>query len=272
MDKKMIALGCLFALILTAVGLQAQPSDKAPSISLEVVGLSLDRPEKPKSERSRFISMNEGTKIKFKVSCPDVTFLSLDEKASKVESFTDDKGTNLYDSYARGTFDLDSFRGISKDGHTLNFKVQSPDIPAKGAKEITLKASAIVTVGKDKKQAKAANVSLAKDTAVTLGNIETKISKVGKPSWGSKKDTTLAVSFQANKSFDNIIDVVFETPEGKKLKSRKVGSMSGMGTWRRDYHLEFEGEAPEAVTIKTDYYAKTETLTIPIDKKITVGL
>ena len=267
MKKTMIALCVVSAVTVIAGGVWADTPAGARAMSVEVTGLSVTKPPKPKKNGGMTFSSDVGTRITIQVADPNATFLDLMDKECKVQSFTDDKGTGLANFGPFGAFNTSSFNAIGEDGHSLNFTLSSKDIPAHGAKEILVKAKAVVLVGSDVKEAETKNVSLAKDTAVKLGTIDAKISSAEKPKWGNKEG--INVTFRASESFKSVKSLKFLGADGKEIESRRTGS-STMGTTHSvTYSLKAE---VKTATIKVEYYSKTENVSVPLDLSVGVGL
>ena len=119
MRKIAIGLGLVSVVVMLAAVLDAQDGAKAPAIKVEVVGLSVVKPAKPAKTSGGFASMNmdEGTQIKLRASVAGMVFLGLDEDASKVKSFTDEKGTDL-SKPDPAEVRSSSFSAVSEDGTT----------------------------------------------------------------------------------------------------------------------------------------------------------
>lgn len=241
---------------------------QAVTYVLMVVGLSIAQPD-PDSKYGQSLApmLPTGTKICLAVSDKTKTFLEISDEETKIETLTDDKGTDMMESPKKGSFlqkaRLDAFPKISEDKHAIAFAISSPVVPAKGAKELQLKASIVLVAGEDLTSQEQKDVSLKDDTEITIGPAPLTITSVKEKSFSVKTEKPIAA----------IKQILFMDAEGKTLDI-KQGSRSVSGWKTKTYTLYFYAEAkmPEAVTVKIEYYKKTEKITVPVDVKFGVGL
>jgi hypothetical protein len=247
----------------------ATKTESKPSVIL--AGFSIARPIKDdKYNRSMAYGIKPGTNVSLYVSIPGKTIIELDKEASKLTKFTDDKGTVLAKpGDGKSQSWLSPFSHIAKDGHSCAPSVRSKKLPASGASALIIDATLAFICGVQPELAQCDDVSLTKGTPVKLGMVAAKIKKISKPTYGKMK---LNVTFTSSQSFDTIHKLVFLDPAGKKIKSRKTSSSTTFGspnTYTRTYQLEKE---IDKVTIKIDYWGKTETVTVPVLLNVQMGL
>jgi len=156
------------------------------------------------------------------------------------------------------------------DGHVCVVDVQGSTPPAKGAKILRLTASLVMKCAEGEKTVVQKDLKLEKGAKLTAGSVPWTIQKVGKPGWG---DAKLAVSVTGKVSHDAIKKLVFLDAAGKEIKhsigSRSSGGFMGRMTYGVTYNLK---KKVDVVTVKVIYFEKTETITIPVDLEIGVGL
>jgi hypothetical protein len=235
---------------------------------VKVTALSVTAPEKNEEGRR---SMNDGTSLTIKVTQPGKFILALDEDASKVASFTDDKGANLLVKSPSGREGIWPFPEISKDGHSVSVKVQSPAIPTAGAAAIQLKGALVLTCGADEKTASQQDVDIKKDATLSAGALSAKVESVEENKWGDEK--SWMVSLQSDKDFAAIKALALVGADGKEIEGRLSGSgrmgFMGKASYNRDYAFKVK---PGKMTVKVTYFDKTEKVTVPVDLSVSVGL
>jgi hypothetical protein len=194
----------------------------------------------------------------------------MDKDASKLEAFADDKGTDL--SKAGGGWGASwlLWERISDDGRTCTFTVANrKKTPAAGAKTLHVKAKIVLQCGSDVKTAEAKNVALKKGAAVAAGPFRMSIQEIRDGGFQSK----MTVEFQSKRPFDSIRKLTFLDAAGKEIKSQKAGgghfSFGKDRTYTRSFGL---AKKVDAVTMRFEYYGKTETIAVPVDVKVGVGL
>jgi hypothetical protein len=255
---KRLTVGVVALLALSAGWLTA---GGGASKNVEVASLRIGKEVSKDGDLNPF---DKGTALEVIVAQPGKRILGLDAKASKLESFTDDKKTDL--AKGGGPFDrwLDDFSArVNKDGTRILFTARSGAVPAPGATRIVLKAKVVLKVGADEKTAEDKKVAL-KEAKVKVGPYQVGLSK----GFGGGDETVVEVS----SSERNIKSVTFLDKDGKELKAEQVGSGSfgdgKMNTYTTDYALK--GKVTE-VGVRIIYFSKVETVTVPIDLEVGVG-
>jgi len=253
-------------LVMFVLPAAAAPADDA-AVSVVALKIGKEIPEDPKGYPT---FVKKGTSLTLVVRRADKFFVGMDKK-TKLAAFTDDAGTDLLKKTGKwGMSGISSFPKFSEDGHLCVVDVQGPTPPAKGAKTIRLKATLVMKCAEGEKTAVQKDLKLKKGSKLTAGPVPWVITKVGKPDWG---DAKLAVSVSGSVSHDAIKQLVFLDAAGKEIEhSVGMRSSSGWGnrmTYGVTYNLK---KKVDAVTVKVIYFEKTETITIPVDLEVGVGL
>ena len=266
------AIVSLMALVALAAVLYAQDTDAPASpITVRAVGLSIaihDGSDNEASSLAKFV--DAGTSLHLLVDFGDQTALEVIEDDSTIDAFTDDVGTVLLEPGEAERFGFLGLRGveIADDGKTAQFIVTTHDRPGAGATTITLTASVAFVLGSDLTTDTLDAVAFKPGQTITAGDHAVEIKSVGKPSWG---DAQLEIEFTSEQSFAGIAAMRFLDADGKLIESEvNSNSRVQMGkyvVYGRTIQL---AKAADAVTIEIDYYATTETVTVPVD--VTVGL
>lgn len=281
MHKTVTALA-LSAVLILAASLTAQtaaptpkPASTKPALpdGLKAVGISVSipdpAPEFPGQGYDKYA--RAGTSVSLMLVHSDKKIVRFHE-GSKLESFTDDKGTK----FSLDQFKFEGFSSsseVSPDGHRMIVRVETRDTPAAGAKTVSIKGKLVVFCSPQTQEAVQKDMALAKDTQIELGPIKAKISAIKPSKWGTEEH--LQVEFTNDTGYDALKDLTFQDASGKEIKFQQGGGMNSMGpggkllSATKIYILPGK---PDKVTIKAVYYDKIEKLEVPIDLTVGLGL
>ena len=269
-----IALTIVLALPSPKSSVAADQGESRPAgdTKVKVAGLRVARPDKnDKYGGSMAFGLQTGVGVFVRIEQPGRQIIDLDEKASNLKAFTDDKGTVLGKPGKPGFGDswLSGFPHIADDHQSCTPEILSKKLPAAGARELTIQGTIALVVGSNEKTAKIETV-LKKGKKVKLGPVDAEISEVGDPDWGDKK---LVVTFRGSESFDAIREVIFKGPDGKVIESGGAGSssmtMGSKSVYTRSFGL---AKKVDKVAIEIKYFDKLETVKVPLDLKVGLGL
>ena len=250
----------------------AAPQDDKNQPKVSIAGFSVARPRPDdKFNRAMAFGMQAGTRVSVHVALPGREIIDLDDDASTLAEFTDDKGTVLAKPGSGGGFRswLGHFAHVAEDRQSLTPDIHTRELPAKGATRLTLDATLAVVCGADPKTA-TVQAALSQGMAVKLGSVPTTISDVKVLTHGDRK---LLVTFRSSQSFDPIRRLVFVGPDGKEHVAEPAGSTeSSAGS--RSVHTQSYGLAKklDKATIKVDYFGAVETVKVPVKLNVTMGL
>ncbi|NIA07274.1 MAG: hypothetical protein GWP14_06515 [Actinobacteria bacterium] len=240
------------------------------TMTVLLIGLAIFRPDlKDPSQSEVGFGNKPGTTLHVKIMQQDKFIIDVDDKASKLLSFTDDKGTDLSKQKQKrfGQGWLASFPKIAEDGQSCIIEIRSDRLPKAEAGQITVKAQIALTCGSGEKTERVENVSLKPDITLNVGPMAIKIAKVGKPDWGNAK---LNIQLSTKQNLANIKTVEFFDTDGQEIKSRQTGSMSSNNVvFMKSYNLD---KKVDTATISVTYFEKVESVTVPIDIRASVGL
>ena len=196
--------------------------------------------------------------------------IAIDSRESKLDSFTDDKGTKLDVKGQFGRGGIGSFPRISDDGKAAVVEIQGGAIPAKGSVKLQAKGMLKVTVASDKKSIKSKPVKVGKDAVVKIGeNYQFTMKKVGKPNFG---DNVLQIDLEIKKRIDEVADIKFYTADGKPIEAKGAGSSSGGfgNNWTVTKSFSF-AKKHASIIVELDYWSKKKILAVPFDISAGVG-
>ena len=266
-------LACVAVIGLLAAGLLvAQTTRPAkPKVQVDPISLGVNRPL-PADKQGLSLFGRGGTSLKLLISLPGMNIIGTDVAACKLTTFTDDKGTDLSKTRSWGFRPgwLGSSKPhISKDAHACIMEVRSDQVPARGASKLTLKVKLGLKCG-------TAETTYTEKVALKIGSeikfplAPMKVRTVTEGGWGGMKMT---VSLTSTKPTDAIRKITFLGPDGKEIKHRVQGTgYSGRRekmTYETSYGL---AKKVDSVTLKITYYSKVETVAVPVDISVGVGL
>lgn len=220
----------------------------------------------------RAFSWHAGTRVGLLVVSDDKAIVKLDEDKSKVTVFSDDQETDF--TKAKGHFRSKGaeFRMTSEsnDGKAIVTHVESPGLPKKGAKILSLKGEVVVSLASKSKEMKSEITALKKGEKLVVGEHTFKIDKVGKPDWG---DAVLEIQLKSSVSHKDFKGFHFYDAEGNKIESKRSssGSMGMFG--KRTYTVSFNlKEKVDKVVFAADAWSDLEVVKVPFDFTIGAGL
>lgn len=201
---------------------------------------------------------DNGTKIVLWVKMPaGQGLIELDEDASLLESFTDDKGTNL-----GGKFD--SFPDEFKDASGGTIEVESTAIPAAGATALQVEGSLAMTVATSTRKTRVSNVALRNDAKLTLEKTPMTLAEVEAD--GEEQTFTLKLPRQVMTGIKN---VVFLDAKGQPLEGRATGNGYINDNAEMSFRVKTTGKT---VTMEFETWQGQRTIKVPFKVKAGFGL
>lgn len=208
-----------------------------------------------------FQSFDEGVQlgILIKSAAGGITGFDLD-KASAVETFTDDKGTALHKagSFKNG---FGSFPKISADGKAGIITVEGTVPPAAGAAKVTLKGKVGVRMATKKETVKAGAVT--EGAKLTCGALTIEVKSLKKSSGETQIELT------APGSMESITEINWLDAAGKKLEADRQGS-GRMGFGNKVTYSQSWGVKGTPATVEFVIWADLKTVEVPFH--ITTGI
>jgi hypothetical protein len=249
-----------FPLILLAPVLaDGQQKKDDPAIRVASVNVVAPRPaDGDDPERPGYVIVDLSIRL------PSKDIVGLSRLSSKLDTFKDDKGTDLSGPASEKDSLLDNaFSQLGKDRSRAMFQLYSNTTPAPKAREFRLKANLGVLVGVGEKKAMA-TIAFKPGTKETIGSVELTVI-------GTEAEPVLLLSYTQ----ELLKSVEFEEAGGKAIKARMT---SGSGTvdketersrWRSQYELE---KHPEKLVVRIRNYEKVEMVKVPVDLTFGLGL
>lgn len=217
---------------------------------------------------------NGGTRVALMLLAPDGGLLSFNENASKVSTFQDDKGKNLLLTKQK-TFrgpGFSAFPKISKDTKACILEVHSPEVPTKGAVEITLVGEAVMLTATQKQDFPVENVALKSGTIFKGGELNFEIKKCAKSEFDPK--FPLEIEFAFKQDTTTLVGLKFFDAAGAEVACQRGGSsrMSFGNNINETVTFRLKQALPAASKIVVTTWMDMKEVRIPVSVKVGPGL
>jgi hypothetical protein len=240
--------------------------------NVQVTGLRvITQPEDSKNNFNGALQAPSGVAVEARLTPPAGKIIGIDQFASKLDSFTDDKGTDLLAVKSENPFNKPGFGMMDYSKNTYaTVTMQAAGLPAKGATSLNLTGKVALQVADGTNQFTLANVELKAKTAFNLGDLAMAISNVGtnRNSWGAK-EYPYSVTFTSLRDLQTIANLEFFDAQGNPIKARKSSWGGGFGGYMMEY--EFAKQADRVKIIATCWQG-LDTVEVPISIKTGLGL
>jgi hypothetical protein len=248
-------------------------ADETNQWNSKVVAVMVVAPEGGTDNRN--FCWKTGATVSVMMSPAKGKIVKVNEQDSKLDSFTDDKGTDLM--AAPPSPDPFNKPGIScmlpasDSGYdSMILDLRASGRPAKGATALNISGTVNVEVAGSQKQFTVENVKMETNATFNLGDLPVTISEVGanQNSWASD-DYKYSLTFSGPHDFESISSVEFFDAQGNKIQSHKSSWGGGMGS----YMIQFEiKQNVDRVKIVATCWQDLKTLDVPVSIKASVGL
>lgn len=234
---------------------------------VEVVGLQIIRKAYGADENNKvvpFNTFNAGLEIALGFTIKEGGIISIDEDASVLTKFTDDKGTDLViKEFGRKGFG--PFPKKSDDGKYGLLSVATTKVPAATATKVMASGKIALTTASTKKTERTKVIELKKGTTFTLGKTNFKINKAAAQGDGTE------VELETTDDLTALAEVRFIGSGNAKLEADKGGSGSmsfgGKKTSTIDYRIK---GATASVIIEGDVWQDAKQVELPFDLTVTL--
>jgi hypothetical protein len=233
-----------------------------------VVGLQVMRPGTHEASLSIVPGERAGTTLWLLVTLPDRHIVGLDETASKITAFADDKGTDLNVEERNRFWHKPVDCETVEDGRGCVLAFRSPKLPAANARTLALKATVVLLHGIGDKTAAQASVALKEGAEIKVGPFPMKIMTLAAL---KSPPARRLLTLEGSQEDRAIRSFAFIGPDGKDIGAEIIpGRRVGAGSlvhWYRPFALP---AGVENVTLRITYFERLESITVPIE--ITAGI
>lgn len=219
----------------------------------------------------RPFNWSPGTTLAVLLHRPAGNLIEVDLDASSVESFTDDRNTNLLKKTEQswGRTGFGAFARLSEDGKAAMVEVAGDSLPAPDATTLSAKGTITLVTARGQKTVKAGDVKFAKDESFKIADANFTVESAKPSEW---QDDVYEVTFRSRDNLDDIAGLKFES-DGEKIDARRgVTSTSGMGdniTTRWTYSFK---EKLEGASVAADVWVELESHDVPFELEVGLGL
>ena len=260
------ALFCALLVCYPAMGDEPRTVDWA----VRPVGLRLvaELPEQPDFPRP--FNQFTGTRIVFQCSPHEGYILGHVENQSSIDRFADELGNDLRKPNAQRLSDKTTIGhgGYSKDRKHALMEVFGAKVPDDRAKSINFRGNLAFVVAGNRKTHDFENVSLKVGVEFSVGDHKILVKEVRQP---NANRPAIVVTTRAK---GHIGDIRFFDVNGNDLAARKVGwhivTSEKLDTANdTDWRLS---EKPAVINLEVDEWLDVDTVLVPIDVRLSVGL
>jgi len=245
-----------------------KPADEKTSAKVQAIGLYLRKapPAKPGVMTFR----PNGVTVDLTVAQPGKFIAGIDAKASKLDSFTDDKKNDLNKKPA-GVFGgqsnwLNEYATQYGPDGDCTIQILATGAPGKGAAKILVKGSLVLKCGADEKKMDKKEIALKMNEEVSAGDFKVKVTSAGDFGAG------LAVT----SADPSVKSIEFFDAEGKAFKAmpsgRGINPFGPDGKPQAIVSYFLSGKKMPKVSFQITYFNKIESLTVPLDLRVGLDL
>lgn len=212
-----------------------------------------------------------GVAVEVRLTPPYGKIVSINQFASKVDSFTDDKGTDLLAAKTDNPFSKPGFGVMDySKGSYATVDIEAAGLPAKGATSLDLSGKVVLRIATGKKEFTVENVEMRTNTTFNIEDLPVKISNVGtnRNSWMGKK-YPYSVEFSSGRDLVTIESLKFFDEHGNQIKAHKSSWGGGLGNYVLEYDLQKNVDRAKIVATRWEGLKK---VTVPISVKTGLGL
>lgn len=179
---------------------QPRPARTAGEAQVRVVGAMINGPTRAQlggQAQLAFLGSVSRTRLALEVSLPAGGIIDVDESASVLAAFGDDRGTDL--AAAEGfTGPFESLAEIAEDGRSAVVIVASEAQPAEGASRLDAEGTLVLTTASIQKTHVAEGIELRPGVRFALGPHVFQVTEVGPQEWSEQWSFTVATDSDVN--------------------------------------------------------------------------
>lgn len=259
-------------LLLALLPVRVFADDATNQWKVQVVGVMVVAPAGGKDHRS--YCWKPGVTVSASLSPAAGKIVKLNQEESKIDSFTDDKGTDLLAApSSNDPFNKPgiSFLSLSTDGgdSSVIIDLKASGQPAKGATVLNISGKVNAQVAGSTKQFTVENVEIKTNAQFSLGDLAITISHAGLSKGPFSKTDEFSVTFSSPQNLESIAKLEFYDAQGIKLEAQKRSWGGGFLGYMVEY--VFKKSADHARIVAT-CWQDLKTVDVPVSVKTGVGL
>ena len=245
----------------------AHAADAAAGWKVEVGGVRVVAPPPDGNNDLRAFNWSAGVTVSLVLTAPQGNIVSVDGNASKIDSFTDDKGTDLMGHDNFGDSNFSTGFGFNKAGKSALVEASGSGRPAKGATQLKLTGKVAVRTSGQTKPVSADNVELKLGSELSLNEMKFTVSGV------RLQGKDFAVTLESKQDPEAISHLEFFDESGTRIESHRSSSSSFGMQGNTTYNWEFvlKKQIDKAKIVAT-MWADMKTTEVPVSVKVDLGL
>jgi hypothetical protein len=270
---KTILLFFLSAFILGVQTVSTYAADETNRWNIQVVGLMVVAPEGGKDNRE--YCWKPGVTVSVMLSPQEGKIVKFNQNESKIDSFSDDKGTDLM--AAPPSQDPFNKPGISyipsfsdKGDSSIIIDLKASGQPAKDTTALNISGKVSVEVAASTKQFTVENVEIKTNVSFSLGDLPLTISDAGtnRNAWAAK-EYKYSVTFSSLRDLESISSLEFFDSNGNKIEAQKRSWGGGFLSYFVQYDIK---QKIDRAKIMATCWQDLRTIEVPILVRASVGL
>lgn len=247
-------------------------ADDTNQWNIQVAGIRIvaPAPDGKVGSRGAFFSP-PGVTVTVIVQPPAGKIVSINQFDSKLDSFTDDKGTDLMATKSEDPFNKPGINmiNVKEGGISANMDFQAAGLPAKGATVLTFSGKLIAQVAGSTKQFTVENVEIKTNAQFNLGDMPVIISGAVSRKDPFGKQDEFSVTFSGSQNLESLSSLEFFDSQGNKIEARKSSWGGGFLGYMVEY--VFKKNTDHAKIVAT-CWQDLKTVEVPFLVKTGVGL
>jgi hypothetical protein len=247
--------------------LAPRPARSAGEANVRVVGAMINGPTRAQfggQAQLAFLGAVSRTRLALEVSLPSGGIIDVDESASELAAFSDDRGTDL--AAAEGfTGPFESMAEIAEDGRSAVVIVASEAMPAEGASRLEAKGTLVLTTASVQRTHVAERVELQPGASFVLGPHRFQVVEVGPQEWSEQWSFTVETDSDVNA----IVSWTVTDAEGREHEATPWMTMS---TGDRTQQSLFCDEINGPATITVRAWDNARRVQVPFSVSSGLGL
>ena len=248
------------------------PAAAADSWRVEVSGLRVVAapPAGSKDDSHGAFFQAPGVTVVATLTPPAGNIVSIKQSDSKLDSFTDDKGTDLLAVKSGNPFNRAGFGVMDSKGAYATVELQVAGLPAKGATTLNIIGKVGLQTASQTNQFTVENLEVKTNTAFTLGDLPVVISNVGtnRNPWMAK-EYKYSITFSSPRDLESISSLEFFDGQGKKIEARKSSWGGGFMGYMMEYNIK---QNVDHVKLVATCWQDLKTVEVPLAIKTGLGL
>lgn len=218
-----------------------------------------------------------GTAVAVLLRSADKLIVAVLGDKSRIDAFSDDTGADLLEpppatgaasnQFSMTTSVIGPFPTISNDGKSAVVELTAPSSPADGATSLQLKGTIVMQLAVGTSKITVPHAELVSG-AMDVPGYTVAIEQVGEVNWGNGPQRSVTFKVTGDKA-EQLAAVRFLNADGSEIQSQRTMRMRMFGHVQVTYVLD---KMVDAATIELSFWDGLESVEVPLDMQITLGI